>query len=98
LVPTSTKLTSFLRGQGFTDFRAYLIDASAASICFLTTVTRPQYCPDYHAAGDTLVTVIKEDSTYLLAIRKMPFSADAIEEEAFLNLGHDFVKKIIEGK
>jgi hypothetical protein len=82
------------RGNEFTDYRAYLIDASSASIRFLTTVTTPHYSPDYHATGDILAIVVKEGNNYFIDIRKIPFSADVIEEEAFLNLGHTVVSRV----
>ncbi|KIM86421.1 hypothetical protein PILCRDRAFT_4916 [Piloderma croceum F 1598] len=77
-------------GNERTDYRAYLIDASSASIRLLTIVTTPHYSPDYHATGDILAIIIKEGNNYLINIRKIPFSADMMEEEAFLNLGHTF--------
>jgi len=68
-------------------FRAYHIDISTTSVQYLTTVTRRQYCIDFDATGDILATVIEENNTYLVALRKLPFSAGAIQEEAVLNLG-----------
>ena len=54
-------------------------------------MTTPYYFPDYQATGDILIIVIKEGTDYLVNLRRIPFSADMIEEEAFLNLGHPFV-------
>lgn len=81
----------------FTDFRAYHIDISTASIHHWVTITSRHFSRDLCAKGDLFVNMVPPDERhedYRLVVRRLSFAEKSIESKIVMNLGSNLVRYV----
>lgn len=75
-----------------TEFRVYNVELFHLSIRLLTEFVRPQAPCYYNIADGLLATGWINGDKYFPAIRKVPLSANDIEDEVIMDLGFNLVR------